>query len=295
MILEQIRSAYPTLTRSQRLVADLVVGSYRDVAFMTASAVAQRLDLNEATVVRFAQRLGYDGYPSFLQRVRGMVHEELEGEGNASEMEGSERTALSLLQSEARDLSRACAHVSAESIIEAVEILVSTRRAIVLGQGMAGPLAALLATTARSLGLDASSPPADEVSVALVLRDVTEGDAVVAVSATWESPEVARALAYAASKGARTLAVSSSPVSPCAQQADVALCVPLGGAYSVPPLAPLCLLIDVLAQALAGAVGADASRSIRDVSDTRAAILSSERTHSSGTRNGPTCPVAPLQ
>ena len=273
MILEQIRKAYPDITRSQRLVADLVVGSYREIAFMTASAVAQRLDMNEATVVRFAQRLGYDGYPSFLQQVRELVHSELAAEGSAPDIQGTEGTAHTLLQAEARDMSRACIHVPEESLRGAVEILVSARRTIVLGQGLAAPLAVLLATTARSLGLDTSSPPADELGMALALRDAAEGDAVVAISATWESPEVACALAYAGSKGARTLAVSWSPVSPCARQAEVALCVPMGGTYAITPLAPLCLLIDTIAQALDSARGADAGTSTSAVSVTREAIL----------------------
>ena len=271
MVLEQIRTVYPALTRSQKLVADLIATSYREVAFMTASTLAERLDLNEATVVRFAQRLGYDGYPSLIERIRDMVHEELRAEGAAAEPGGA---TPSLLQTEAWELSRASVQVSDGDLHKAGDMLVSARRTIALGQGYAGPLAMLLAASLHALGLAAESPFADGVSLALVLTDVAEGDVVVAISATWDSPELARALARAASRGARTLAIASSPVSLCSQQAEVSLSVPIGAAYTVKPLAPLCLLIDAVTQTVALALRKDPREEARRVSATRADILS---------------------
>lgn len=77
MILETIRRVYPELTRSQQLLSDFVAHSYREAAFMTASDLAQRLNLNEATVIRFAQRLGYSGYPELVTALRELVQQEL--------------------------------------------------------------------------------------------------------------------------------------------------------------------------------------------------------------------------
>ena len=77
MVLEKIRQLYPELTKSQRRLADFVAVSYREAAFMTASRLARKLGVNEATVIRFAQRLGYSGYPEFVQDVRAVVQDEL--------------------------------------------------------------------------------------------------------------------------------------------------------------------------------------------------------------------------
>ena len=77
MILERIRQHYEELTRSQRRIADFVASSYHEAAFMTASLIAQRMGLNEATVVRFAQRLGYSGYPGMSIEIQDLVQREL--------------------------------------------------------------------------------------------------------------------------------------------------------------------------------------------------------------------------
>jgi DNA-binding MurR/RpiR family transcriptional regulator len=39
--------------------------------------IAQRLEVDPATVTRFAQRLGYAGYPELLREVQELVKEEL--------------------------------------------------------------------------------------------------------------------------------------------------------------------------------------------------------------------------
>ena len=60
---QRIRTAYDQFSPSYRKVADFLLDDYRTAAFLNASGVAQYLDVDPATVVRFAQRLGYPGYP----------------------------------------------------------------------------------------------------------------------------------------------------------------------------------------------------------------------------------------
>ena len=73
-----LRASYPTLSRSYRSVADYIMINQFDVAFMTATQLAAAVKVNTTTVVRFAQVLGYAGYPDMLeairQRVRAEVH-----------------------------------------------------------------------------------------------------------------------------------------------------------------------------------------------------------------------------
>ena len=77
MILEKIRQIYPQLTKSQSRLADFIAASYQEAAFMTASRLARRVGVNEATVIRFAQRLDYAGYPDLIQDIQAIVQEEL--------------------------------------------------------------------------------------------------------------------------------------------------------------------------------------------------------------------------
>jgi hypothetical protein len=74
---EKIAEQYHRLGRNQKRIADFVTKEYREAAFMNGSALAAHLEVDPATVTRFAQRLGYTGYPDLLEEIQGLVKEEL--------------------------------------------------------------------------------------------------------------------------------------------------------------------------------------------------------------------------
>ncbi len=75
---EIIRSNYGRLSPSYRRVADFLLDNYHEVAFMTATQLAHRVGVDTTTVVHFAQRLGYDGYPELLEEIRHTVRAEMQ-------------------------------------------------------------------------------------------------------------------------------------------------------------------------------------------------------------------------
>jgi DNA-binding MurR/RpiR family transcriptional regulator len=77
MFRERIAQHYARLGRNQKRIADFLTQEYREAAFMNGSALSQRLDVDPATVTRFAQRLGYAGYPELQHEVQELVKEEL--------------------------------------------------------------------------------------------------------------------------------------------------------------------------------------------------------------------------
>ena len=75
MFREQIRKHYDHLSRSYRRVADFILSDYRTAAFMTAAALADAVDVDTTTVVRFAQRLGARGAGRRVPAPGGEPHE----------------------------------------------------------------------------------------------------------------------------------------------------------------------------------------------------------------------------
>ena len=75
MYREKIREYYDHLSRSYRRVADYIMSNYYDVSFMTAAQLAFAVGVDTTTVVRFSQRLGYNGYPELLNDIRDQVRQ----------------------------------------------------------------------------------------------------------------------------------------------------------------------------------------------------------------------------
>jgi DNA-binding MurR/RpiR family transcriptional regulator len=74
---EKIAQQYDRLGRNQKRIADFLTHDYREAAFMNGSALSERLDVDPATVTRFAQRLGYSGYPELLGEIQELVKQEI--------------------------------------------------------------------------------------------------------------------------------------------------------------------------------------------------------------------------
>lgn len=250
MILEKIRQVYSDLTKSQKRLADFIANSYQEAAFMTASRMAKRVNVNEATVIRFAQRLGYDGYPELIHDVQAIVQEELKTRGEEAAA-GAEEPLVVSLQKELENLERAVSHVSPEMAHRATALLRGTRRIYVVGQGVSYYLAGILATGLAGLGLDARLAAGDPQSLALALADLEETDALVGVSARQDGPELVRAIKAARERKVRTLALTWSPISPLAQAADTALTCPTNDLFAIPSVAVMATFVDALIQAMA--------------------------------------------
>ena len=60
-----IQAQYPRLSKGQKLIAQYIINNYDKVAFMTASKLGDTVGVSESTVVRFANALGYAGYPKY--------------------------------------------------------------------------------------------------------------------------------------------------------------------------------------------------------------------------------------
>lgn len=59
-----ISECFPKLTKSERRIANYLNQNQDEVAFLSAGEIAERLQLSEATMVRFARTLGFESYPA---------------------------------------------------------------------------------------------------------------------------------------------------------------------------------------------------------------------------------------
>ena len=74
---DRIRRARPDMSKSFAKLADFLLDSYVEAAFLTASELAHTLNLDAATVVRFSQFLGYSGFPELQHEIRTRVKGDL--------------------------------------------------------------------------------------------------------------------------------------------------------------------------------------------------------------------------
>ena len=70
---QQINECFDRLTKSEKKIATYLMRNYEEAAFLSAADLAKRLEISEATVVRFAYSLDLSGYPELRQQLQELV------------------------------------------------------------------------------------------------------------------------------------------------------------------------------------------------------------------------------
>lgn len=76
-LLNRIQVRFKKLSKGQKRIADYILKNYDKVAFMTASSLGVAVDVSESTVVRFANALGYGGYPKLQKALQESIKTKL--------------------------------------------------------------------------------------------------------------------------------------------------------------------------------------------------------------------------
>jgi DNA-binding MurR/RpiR family transcriptional regulator len=252
MFREQIRKHYDHLSRSYRRVADFILSDYRTAAFMTAAALADAVDVDTTTVVRFAQRLGYPGFPELIEDIQEQVKLEL-SQGYAAPVD--EDTVQAHLQhmvaQDRANLEKALAHNNLDALETLLDLLRAAPRIIVTGESYADPLAESFAGMLRDAGLPATYASGDVYARARALAHLVRKEVVIGLTPLEGPSGVASVLRFAREQGAITLACTPALSSEAARAAEHLLYAPGESDGGLPSLTALYSLCMAIAQSLA--------------------------------------------
>ena len=76
-LMKLIQMRFPRLSKGQKLIAEYILKNYDKVAFMTACKLGEAVGVSESTVVRFANALGYSGYPKLQDALQEVIKNKL--------------------------------------------------------------------------------------------------------------------------------------------------------------------------------------------------------------------------
>jgi DNA-binding MurR/RpiR family transcriptional regulator len=118
----RIRRERQQMSKSFAKLADFLLDSYVEASFMTASELAQALNLDAATVVRFSQHLGYKGFPQLQREIRTRVKKDLLIHPRQAEVPGSAQNVVTTAMYElSRDLDQTRMSLDTEALSQLVE------------------------------------------------------------------------------------------------------------------------------------------------------------------------------
>jgi DNA-binding MurR/RpiR family transcriptional regulator len=255
---DKILAALPQLSKKHEKIARFVLDHQDVVVFASASEVGIRTDTSAATVVRFCQALGYDGYLQLQAAVRDRVSSQWTGVQRIEErLTGpiaDEDLVTRVFATDIHNVERTAALTAEERLQAAAAQIRQARQTLVVGSGLAAILVAFLAHSLQTIDLPVRSVTGGEEPLALALAFLQPEDVVVGISFRHNPRDVVNAIQEARAVGARSIGITNSELSPVNQLADHAFVVAMDGvAHNPSPVAAVSLLNALVAALSLGA------------------------------------------
>ena len=223
-LLKTIEEGLPSFSKGQKRIAEYILVNYDKAAYLTASRLSGIVGVSESTVVRFANELGFEGYPEFQHSLKALIRTRLTsfqrmevtnqiiGEGDVLEK---------VLTSDADRIRRTLESIDRESFEEAVEKIINANAIYILGVRSSSSLAGFLNHSFRMVFDNVKLLQTTSGSEMFEqLMPIKGNDVLVAISFPRYSKRVINAVEFARTKDADVVAITDSINSPIASQAS---------------------------------------------------------------------------
>ncbi len=220
--LSKIRSLYNTFGRGERKIADWLLENPGELISLSISEVASVCGCGDATVIRFAKRLGLSGY----QELKINVARELGSNITGNLSFAKEDSVLDIYAKHAADiqitLENTRQSLSANALQHAANALSQAKSIAIIGLGNSAPIAQDAAHKFLRAGLSASAYSDNHMQM-IVASHLTHRDVVLAISHSGSSVDIISALERAKANGATTICITNQGKSPILKYCDYPL------------------------------------------------------------------------
>jgi DNA-binding MurR/RpiR family transcriptional regulator len=218
---DRIRQERSNMSKSFAKLADFLLDSYVEAAFMTASELAHALNLDAATVVRFSQHLGYDGFPKLQREIRQRVKDNLLiRPKQANIAKSTPGIAAEAMNEVIIALDQTRISLNTEVLEKLVEKMGESRRIVIIAEGPAQATAYSLLLTLEQGGFPGFIARSGIADLARTVNTANSQDLLLAMEIAGQSPYIARAMDEAQVKGIPTAAIVASASLASARFAD---------------------------------------------------------------------------
>lgn len=221
-LINRINSSYKKMSKGQKLIAEYILNNYDKAAFMTASRLGIKVDVSESTVVRFANFLGYDGYPRLQKALQELIRNKLTTVQRI-EMSSDLNQSMVLrtvLKADMNNIRLTIDQIDNDVFDEIVNEIFHAKQIYVLGLRSSAPLAQFLGYYLNFIFDNVRIVTSGVSDIFEQLMRIGEGDLLIGISFPRYSSRTIEAMSFVKEKKAKVIAITDSLLSPLSISAD---------------------------------------------------------------------------
>ena len=237
-VIPLIEMAYSQLTPLEKRIADYFINQVNDEN-LSSKAVSQRLYISEASLSRFAKKVGFNGYRQFLYAYQ-------DSEYSVKDLDVLTKQVLNFYQ---KVLEKTYSLIDNDQLIRVAKMLDDYKRIYVYGIASSGVVAREFKLRFMRLGLDVDYL-AETHSIRMNITRIDQNSLVFGISVSGRTTEVVDGLKAAKEKGAKTVMLSAFDIHKYRQYYDELILMSglknLAVSDKISPQIPALIMIDIL-------------------------------------------------
>ncbi len=220
----RIRQLYPRLALNERRLADFLLSQPDRARHLSSQKLAEESGVSQSSVVKFAQKLGYKGFPALkLALSESLADRDAITVHNHILSDDPLKVVGEKLLTEKISAIRATLDInSEEKLLQTLQLLKNANRILLVGIGASGLVAKDFSWKLMKIGINAVAEQ-DMHALLASVQAMAPGDVLLAISYTGERREINLAAQEAAQLGVDVLAFTGFTPNSLQQCASICL------------------------------------------------------------------------
>ena len=225
-LMRLIQVKFPRLSKGQKLIAEYILKNYDKAAFMTAAKLGISVGVSESTVVRFANELGFSGYPKLQKALQELIKNKLT---TVQRLElsndfASHGAALKgVLKADMENIRATLEKINSYTFEDVVNSIYKAKKIYIIGLRSSTALAEFLGFYLNIILQNVRIVSYGISDIFEQVINISEGDLVIEIGFPRYATKTIDILDFAKSRGAEVVALTDSLLSPLAAKADYTL------------------------------------------------------------------------
>ncbi|MDK2564998.1 MurR/RpiR family transcriptional regulator [Romboutsia sedimentorum] len=248
-LISDIQAQYPRFSKGQKLIAQYILSNYDKVAFMTACKLGDTVGVSESTVVRFANALGYSGYPKLQAALQELIKNKLttvQRVEMANEYRDDYTILNKVLKSDMDNIRGTLEEIDKKAFEDSANRLLKAKKIYILGMRSSFAIAQYLGFYLDIILDNVHIIRMDMGDAFEQIVRIGEDDVLIAVSFPRYSKKSYQIVSFAKEKGTHIISLTDSLFAPVASIADNTLLVKSNMASFVDSLVPALSIANAL-------------------------------------------------
>lgn len=247
----RIQDNYDSLSKNHKKLADYFIDNLDTIPFLNVQQIAEATQLSVASVVRFAQKIGFHGYLEMREEITHNLQELINKKkffaliDNEKNLKEDHLTLVANL--EIKNISETVNLIDRKNFDKSIKMIINSKRVFTVGLGISYLLAEILAYQLSQVANSTSNLSHSHSSFLEQLLYVNSDDLLIALSFPPYSMETINAAKYAKQNKIKVIAITNKTSAPISRFSDVQLIVQSENMLFTNAFSAISVLINAIA------------------------------------------------